>query len=688
MMLEPGKVLGERYEIAHKIGAGGMSIVYLAKCNKLQRFVAIKVLRDEFARDEDFVQKFRAEAFSAGSLSHPNIVGIYDVGSEGDLHYIVMEYVEGETLKDYIDKHGALSTKEVLELGIQIVSAIKHAHKKQIIHRDIKPQNIIVSHDNVLKVADFGIARAVDSSTIVATCNAIGSVHYFSPEQAKGKYVNETSDLYSCGIVLFELVTNRLPFQADSHVSIALKHINEEIPRPSSINSQVAIGLEQIILKATHKQQEFRYQNADAMLDDMRKVLEDPFVILENIADDSIDQTILLTEEQTNYIRQNDKQMKSVDQDAVKGGKLDMPEDFFDEENEEGEEEVSPLYKWLVTLGAVFATLVVMGMIVFGVFFLWPSWNEPKYVDVPNVVGQTVEEATSLAQKEKLALKVSDYEITDEVEAGTIIRQTPLKEQVVEPGTEIQVVVAKADEVVEVTVTDMIGIDGAEAQRILDKQGLISKIDRAYSDTLELGKVIDQEPSAGTVLEAGEAVKLIISKGPKEVMAKVPNLYNLTEDAAKLSLSNANLKLGKVTQKAHDTMPIGVVMEQSISANTDATEGTAIDIVVSSGPEVPVVPEVPEEVVPEQPEVAPEQPAEVSKTHIIREPDNTNKDEYHVLVMLESENGSVVVFDDMVKQEQLPLPVTVFGTGQGTLITYFDSQEEFRDKIVFNEVTQ
>ena len=241
-MLTPGTLLGERYEIIKKIGAGGMSIVYKAKDNRLQRYVAIKELREEFVQDEEFVVKFRKEALSAASLSHPNIVGIYDVGSDKEVHYIVMEYIEGKTLKEVIATDGPFDSKTVLELGVQMVSALKHAHQKKIIHRDIKPQNILLTNDGVLKVTDFGIAKAVDSSTIVATGNAIGSVHYFSPEQAKGKYVNESSDLYSCGIVLFELATKRLPFEADSHISIALKHINEEFPRPSSINPEILLN--------------------------------------------------------------------------------------------------------------------------------------------------------------------------------------------------------------------------------------------------------------------------------------------------------------------------------------------------------------------------------------------------------------------------------------------------------------
>lgn len=351
-MLEPGKILGDRYEIIQKIGAGGMSIVYKAKCNKLQRFVAIKVLREEFVKDEAFVQKFKSEAFSAGGLSHPNIVSIYDVGQEDDLHYIVMEFVEGQTLKEYIEQNGPLSSTQTLEYGMQIVSALRHAHNKQVIHRDIKPQNILITHDQMLKVADFGIAKAVDSSTIVASGNAIGSVHYFSPEQAKGKYVNETSDLYSCGIVLFEMATNRLPFQADTHVSIALKHINEEVPKPSLFNEQIWPGLESIILKATNKKQELRYQNADSMLEDMKTVLANPTVDLSSkeVTETDVDQTILLTDIQTSFIRQNEKTTSRLESNQTLGVKMSTPQDYYEEYEGEDEEEVSTGYKILAGL--------------------------------------------------------------------------------------------------------------------------------------------------------------------------------------------------------------------------------------------------------------------------------------------------------------------------------------------------
>ena len=699
-MLEPGTVLGDRYEIIQKIGAGGMSIVYKAKCNKLHRFVAIKVLREEFVKDDAFVKKFKSEAFSAGSLSHPNIVSIYDVGQEEDLHYIVMEYVEGQTLKEYIEQNGPLAPSIALEYSIQIVSAIRHAHKKQIIHRDIKPQNILITHDHGLKVADFGIAKAVDSSTVVATGNAIGSVHYFSPEQAKGKYVNETSDLYSCGIVLFEMVTNRLPFQADSHVSIALKHINEEIPRPSLFNPQIWPGLEHIILKATHKKQELRYQNADSMLEDMRMVLADPTVDFSSKEEtDDIGQTILLTDVQTSFIRQNEKLPSHAESSKVPEVKMTAPQDYYEEdEQEEEEEEISTGYKILAGVGGVLATLVIVGIIAAAAFFVIPSFSKPSYVVVPTVLGKTFEEAKVILEEKKLQVTLAGEEVSDTYEAGQVMKQTPKQEEAVKPGTVISLVVAKENETAkEVIVPDVIGSNSADAQRALEERGLIAKLEWAYNDELERSTVISHIPAAGTTVSEGDIITLVISKGPEVILVKVPDLYNLTVEQARLKLNNEGLRLGQITEEVSDTIEKGKVIRQSIGNNQEIEKGEIVDVIISSGPSV----EVPEEPVEEPNEpITPEVPTlpeddnpvveeeTVTVTRVINAPEDNVKDEYHVLVVLEDALGTRSVFDQVVKKEQFPLPIQVSGKGKGVLSTYFDGGGEYRDNINFDEVTQ
>ncbi|MGL4345760.1 MAG: Stk1 family PASTA domain-containing Ser/Thr kinase [Cellulosilyticaceae bacterium] len=686
-MLTPGTVLGERYEIIEKIGAGGMSIVYKAKCNRLQRYVAIKVLREEFAKDEAFLKKFRTEALSAASLSHPNIVGIYDVGNDQELHYIVMELVEGATLKELIANEGPLPSEVVLEYGLQILGAVRHAHRKQIIHRDIKPQNILVTHDKILKVTDFGIARAVDSSTIVATGNAIGSVHYFSPEQAKGKYINETSDLYSCGIVLFELATKQLPFEADSHVSIALKHINEDIPKPSTLVEGIFPGLEQIILKATDKKQENRYQNAEDMIHDVKEVLSNPNYVVETLAsEDVMDHTVLLTPQETELIRE-----QSRVEGIVEAERKSLLQPLVEEEDEE-EEEISPVYKVLVALGAILGTIVVVVLIAYAAFFWMPSWSAPKYVAVPNMVGQTVEEAQTLAGDKELVVEVIGTEENEEVEPGTILRQDPKKEDAVAKGTVVKVTVAKGIDVQSVEMPDLAGISGADAQRELERLGLYPRIVRQNDEEVESGKVITHTPVAGETVQEGDVITLTVSSGPEVIFSNVPNLYNLDRENVEQSLRSNELQLGEVKEEYHDTVALGLVIWQSIPANTKVEKGSKINITVSMGKQEEVAP--PEEVLPPgEEEVTPETPEEgpvqVTKSYILNAPRDNSKDEYHVMIAYESDQGgSYTVFEKQVKKEQFPLPIQVTGSGKGQLKVYFDTVEEYNDPIDFNEVTQ
>jgi serine/threonine-protein kinase len=673
-MLTPGTILGERYEIIEKIGAGGMSIVYKAKCNKLHRFVAVKVLREEFVTDETFVKKFRAEALSAASLSHPNIVGIYDVGADQDLYYIVMEYVEGKTLKDVIEKESPMSWEVVIEYGMQILSAIKHAHKKQIIHRDIKPQNILVTQDSVLKVTDFGIARAVDSSTVVATGNAIGSVHYFSPEQAKGKYVNETSDLYSCGIVLFEMGTKKLPFEADSHVSIALKHINEEIPRPTSFNPKLVKPLEQIILKATNKKQEYRYQSADKMLEDMKKVLSNPLISLEE--EKSMEDTILLSEEQTNQIRQAHKEIESVQYEAG-----------VEEAFEEDEEEISPLYKILAAVGGVLATLVLAGIVSAMFFFSANNDEKAKFISVPDLQGRTLEEAEGIAGEYRLVIVLGGERETIDFEPGTIIEQSPGTQEKIKQGETIQVILAKAVEEVEegpkeVIVPDVIEYGSSEAQRILDSNGLFVRIEREYHDTLEQGKVIRQNPEAGERALEGDVVILTVSNGPEIVLVSVPNLVTLTQDQARVSLENQGLKLGNITERESDEAE-GTILTQGTRANELVERGSAIDVSISigkqeTGNEEPVI-EDPNSYNPGE-----ESNAQITKAFTINLPQGMDKESYQVMIIFQSNAGARTVFDKTLKKDEFPYTAQLKGEGEGVIVTYFDAIAVYSDPFHFN----
>lgn len=699
-MLTPGTLLGERYEIIEKIGAGGMSVVYKAKDTRLQRFVAIKELREEFVQDEEFVSKFRKEALSAASLSHPNIVGIYDVGSDHEIHYIVMEYVEGKTLKQVIAEEGPFDAKTVLELGAQMVSALKHAHQKKIIHRDIKPQNILMTHDGTLKVTDFGIAKAVDSSTIVATGNAIGSVHYFSPEQAKGKYVNESSDLYSCGIVLFELATKKLPFEADSHISIALKHINEEIPKPSSINPEIPENLENLILKATSKNQVDRYQNADEMLRDMRGILQNPNYVVKN--NTLAERTILLSASETQLLRDGDKDMhyRNSSQDLESNQNQDTvtsETSIFETEtmNEpEKEEEVSTFYKVLVSIGGVLATLAVVIMITLACVNWIPSLS--KSYSVPNVINMTLEQAQTTLKDNNLKHSIIQV-VSDEVEAGTVLEQSPVAGTAVKKNTviELSVAVAADDETGDteetdsemIEVPDVMRIDADRAQEILEKAGLFVKdITSEYSDEVMEGMVISQTPVARGKVAKGTGVTLVISKGQeKAAMTTVPNLIGQTVEEATASLKASNLSMGKQKEEYSDRYEAGVIMRQGVSAGTSVEEGSTVGITVSKGPEqkeeeTPAPSEQPQE--PETPETTPEVPKTLS--HTVNLPAQTDvKESYHVLVKLVLDNGTEqTVCDENVPFGSFPKTVSFTGTGSGILYVYIDGQG-YQENVTF-----
>ena len=694
-MLTPGTLLGERYEIIEKIGAGGMSVVYKAKDNRLQRYVAIKELREEFVQDDEFVSKFRKEALSAASLSHPNIVGIYDVGSDHEVHYIVMEYVEGKTLKQVIAEKGPFDPKTVLELGIQMVSALKHAHSKKIIHRDIKPQNILMTPEGTLKVTDFGIAKAVDSSTIVASGNAIGSVHYFSPEQAKGKFVNESSDLYSCGIVLFELATKRLPFEADSHISIALKHINEELPKPSTINPAIPENLENLILKATSKNQVDRYQNADEMLRDMKGILQNPDYVVKN--NKLVERTILLSAEETQLLREKGKDMyKKENLDNNEEEKASIYEDdvdFGDGQQDASEDEVPTLYKVLISAAGVLATLAIVVVISLIIVFA-PKGS--KY-SVPNVMNKTLTEAQQMISANKLKSEVIQ-KIDDSVEAGTVIDQDPKAGATLKKGglVTLTVAVASDDEEVaseEIEVPDLFDLETADAQKAISKAGLnFGDVTFEYSDEVENGHVISQDPKAGVKVKTGDKINVVISKGTEEEAGvTVPNVVGMDLDSARGELIGSKLSVGSVKEEYSDKYGEGVVIRQGINAGNTVDEGTLVDLTVSKGkkeeePTPDPEPTEPSEPEPSEPvEAEPTEPELVTKQQTISLPVGMEvKDSYLVIVKLTLDNGqSEVVCNRSVSYDEFQnFSVTLTGSGTGNLYVSIDGQS-YQEQISF-----
>ena len=455
-----GKLLGNRYEIIEKIGSGGMATVYKAKCLVLKRFVAVKVLRDEFTTDEEFIKRFNVEAQAVASLTHPNIVSVYDVGHEGNLYYIVMELVKGKTLKEIIVEDGALGWKWSVKIAMQIASALETAHRNNIIHRDIKPHNIIITEDGVAKVTDFGIAKAVSNSTITAFGTTIGSVHYFSPEHARGGFTDARSDLYSLGVVMYEMVTGRVPFDSDTPVSVALKHMQEEPIEPIKIKPDLPQCVNDIIMKAMRKDANERYQTATEMIKDLELALKHPeekFVSAPNIGDFPTQKISL------DYAEELQKQEK-----GKKPGKFDKIKKYFEEH---------PAVKVI----AIIVACILVFSIAMGGTYLALSLGRAKEVQIPNLQGLTKEEAEQKAKESKLKIEVSEEKYHLEVPEGQIIEQDPKYQDnyKIKEGTTIKVVISKGQEIVEMP--KVVGKTRDEATKMLKEVGLEVKVEEEIS---------------------------------------------------------------------------------------------------------------------------------------------------------------------------------------------------------------
>ena len=551
-----GKILGNRYEIIEKIGNGGMATVYKAKCHVLNRYVAVKVLRDEFTTDEEFIKRFRIEAQSAASLTHPNIVSIYDVGNEGNLYYIVMELIKGKTLKEIItEERGPLPWKWSVNIVIQIASALEMAHKNNIVHRDIKPHNIIITEDGVAKVTDFGIAKAVSNSTITAFGTTIGSVHYFSPEHARGGFTDAKSDLYSLGVVMYEMLTGKVPFDADTPVSVALKHMQEMPVEPKELNQNIPQSVNDIIMKAMQKDANLRYQSATEMLKDLNEALKSPEANFVQIGENVNAATQRIS---TQEIQEAEKRAKENNK---------KPNKF---------KEVILKHKVLsAILGAILLFFLVFGLssLIFNAAF-------PKEVQLPNFVNMTQEEAEQTAEELNLKLVVESEEYSPEVEAGKIISQDPTYQEdyMVKEKSEVKVIISKGTE--KTTVPKVEGMTREEAEQALEEAKLKAEVTEENDEEVEAGIVISQEVEPDTEVDAGTVIKIVVSKGSGIVKVKVPSLIGKTEQEAKDLLSAANLEVNVVTDE-DESKNDGVVLRQSQDAGTEVEEGTTITITVN-----------------------------------------------------------------------------------------------------------
>ncbi len=610
-MLTEGMFVGDRYEIVNKIGTGGMSDVYKAKDHTLGRFVAIKVLKPEFSEDVNFVTKFRTEAQSAAGLEHPNIVNIYDVGSENGMHYIVMEYVEGITLKTYIEKKGQLTFKEAVSIAIQVGRGIEAAHNKGIIHRDIKPQNIIISTEGKVKVTDFGIARAATSNTI--SSDVMGSVHYASPEQARNGFVDGKSDIYSLGIVMYEMVTGRVPFDGDTTVAVAIQHLQEEIVPPSAYAPNLPISMEKIILKCTQKNPDRRYESMTALLADLRKALISPNEDFVVIAPVSQEKTRVIGEEEINKIKQETSNIYLSDEDVVSHNQNHRDKfekrDRFEEDDEDDEEaydddeleEMNPKMDKAITIMGIAAGVIIVALIIFilvsffGDFKFGGSSNKANTetsetqadgIEVPDLKGLTFDEAKEQLNAKGLGIKNAGTIASDQYDEGQIVSQTPDALTKAEANTTVEVTLSSGKG--EVSVPSVTGMDETTAYNTLTNSGFTPVKDYAYSADVAQGNVIEQSPNAGSLAKSGDNVKIVISRGEEQAettSVAVPGVTGLTEDAARSAIQNVGLAVGNVSSAYSDSVASGQIISQSPVVDTAVDAGTAVDFVVSMGAE-------------------------------------------------------------------------------------------------------
>lgn len=683
-MIKPGMFISDRYEIIDKVGSGGMADVYKAKCHRLNRYVAIKILKPEYSDDKNFVIKFRGEAQSAAGLSHPNIVNVYDVGDDNNLHYIVMELVEGITLKNFIERKGKLEVKEAIGIAIQITMGMEAAHANHIIHRDIKPQNIIISKEGKVKVTDFGIAKATNSNTI--TSNAMGSVHYLSPEQARGGYSDEKSDIYSLGVTLYEMLSGRVPFAGDNTVSVALLHIQGEAASLREIDPSIPLSVDKIVQKCMQKKPERRYLSASELITDLKRSITNPnddFVIIPApIVSDS--PTINISEDEVNHIKSVSKgaglglhdTMDKMQNTDVHRTRIDRQP--VSVEDEEELDEVDPRMEKITLVGAIaVAVILVIIFIYIGVKFfnLFPSKGKvdkdenpittitptpteeiPEEVGtiiVPAVVGYTLDEAKEVLYAKSDKLKVTyteDY--SDTFKAGTVFEQYPKKGAEISADAEVQLVVSSGPE--SFKLPNVYNSSEKKATEDLVNVGLIVERDYAYSDEIDEGRVIETNPARDTLVAKGDTITIIISNGPENTQSVVPSLMNLTQANALKELQAAKLTLGTVSNDYSDAYKVGTVMYQNYEKGTKLDAGTAVDITISLGPKKA------------EPTQKPNKPQYIGQITITDNPFDYPGESGIILIEMEQDGKIFKLFKGEKSYDNFPLPLPDIKSNSGS----------------------
>ena len=641
-MLNPGMILSNRYEIIELIGTGGMSEVYKAKCHVLNRYVAIKVLKPEFSSDVNFVTKFRIEAQSAAGLSHPNIVNVYDVGEDNGIYYIVMELVEGITLKEYIQKKGRLLPEQAIDFSIQIAQGLEVAHQNHTIHRDIKPQNIIVSKNGGIKVTDFGIARAASSNTM--TANAMGSVHYISPEQARGGFSDERSDIYSLGITMYEMVTGHVPFEGENNVAVALMHIQGEMVSPREYYPDIPTSLEKIILKCTQKKAERRYLTASALIADLKRVQANPdidCVVVPPVVPNS--PTVEITSDEMKAIKEGRQMNEAPVVEETPSSVVERPDitpiippskfdNLFDDDDDDDSygdegmtpeddddneiEELDPKFKMIIMISSVAVVIIIAILVAIlilkitspgglgGIF----SGNNKKTensseensgdptedgstdedtsdkatIPMVNVVGLYKTAAEEELKKAGFTAYTIETATDDKVEEGYVISQSVDEGTAIPADEKIVITISEGKEDVEVP--DVRGYSDDQATTLLTEAGFVVTHGYEYDDTVEKNKVISQSPEGKTMQKSGSTVKIIISNGKEVEEVEVPNLLGKSESKAANLLENAGLS-GKVSHANSDEVKKGQVISQDVSAGSSVEKGSTVGYVISDGPE-------------------------------------------------------------------------------------------------------
>ena len=611
MLLRAGTFLQNRYEIIKRIGGGGMSEVYKAKCHKLNRYVAIKVLKEEFGKDANFVKKFNIEAQAAAGLSHPNIVNIYDVVNENNMHFIVMELIEGITLKDYIASKGMLDIKEAINIALQVAKGLECAHERNIVHRDVKPQNIIISVDGTVKVADFGIAKATTEETINAF--ALGSVHYISPEQAKGVYTDIRSDIYSLGVSLYEMISGRVPFNGENAVAVALAHVEEVVTPPSIYNSKISPELETIVLKCMQKSPDRRYQNLKELIRELQNLL-----IQRNDTSAEVDsQTRMIDKSDIvsiNSIRRDNAVPSNRTDDSYVEEREEEEEEFEDEvkdkkkkktatKDKDVDKEDKKMDSIMTALGAGIAVIIVVVILFFIIRFSgwtpFPKNEESKNVistesssaesetsvkadvEVPNITELPQEVAKTRLESLSLKMAVASSKYDDEISEDYIISQNPYPKAKVSKGDTVEVVISLGKEPIDLSKLNLSGISTEAATKILEGKGLKVSVVDEFSDNIEEDMLIRYSPST---VEEGHTVTLYNSKGKKVNKIKVPSLVNKDEESAVALIQAAGLTVGDVKTVNSTSVEKGYIISQDVKADSEVEPGSSVGYSVSAGP--------------------------------------------------------------------------------------------------------